>query len=501
MNKNKKFLCVSTFIGSMLLMPLGISNASVVLESEIKITDNALHFDGNKVARHAEDNGTENYDYFFGPQISAHGDSIKTYKDYVFMTWYKGGKQNRQVMLSRYNTKTGSIKTIEFPHQHTGFLNQPHIGESHNTIAVAISPIDGTIHMLYDMHAYGKNRPEDGSLSNDYFRYSYSVTGAADVSDEEFALDKFVKDTSHVSEGPHDYKHLSLTGSIDYANYSGLTYPTFFTNVDGTILVYMRKGGNNNGGYVFAHYDADNGKWTEWKQFNVLNAKSHGNDYNWGLYGSMKYVNDKLRVGFQQRAKRDDKFIYQNGVYYGYSDNPSGDGDWKNHYGKSMTFPLVNSDELKVFEPGDYISHTEQDSVQIIHNFDWTVTEKGDIHMISLIQSRDNKRSDFELVNLHSYKPASDSEFTITSDFAGATNIHTSGENIYIIGLNQSGRPYVEKAKGGTNDFERVYEANSGKIFTHGKVHIKDGKLYYYLMESLKGTSRPLHLQIIDLDV
>ncbi|CAM4384492.1 BNR-4 repeat-containing protein [Vibrio agarivorans] len=501
MKKINNALRKNVLIGSMLLMPMGMVNASVVLESEVQITQGALHFDGKKVARFAEDNGTETYDYFFGPHISAHGDSIKKYKDYIFLTWYKGGKQNREVMLSRYNTKTGTIKTIEFPHRHTGFLGQRHIGESHNYISVAISPIDGTIHMLYDMHAYGTDRPADGSFSNDYFRYSYTVPGAADVSDDEFTLDKFIKDTSPVAEGPDDYKHLSLTGEIDYDNYSGLTYPTFFTNADGTLLVYMRKGGNNNGGYVFSHYNADESKWTEWNQFNVLDAKSHGNDYNWGLYGSMKYVNDKLRVGFQQRAKRDDKYVYQNGVFYAYSDHPSGEGNWKNHKGESMSFPLINTDEIKVFEPGDYISHTEQDSVHIVQNFDWTVTEKGDIHIISRVKSRDNKRPDFEMVHLHSYKPAGAQDFIISDDFAGATNIHTAGDDIYIIGLNKQGRPYVEKAKGGTNDFERVYEADSGKQFSHGKVHIKDGKLYYYLMERSEGTSRPLHLQVIDLDI
>ncbi|CAH0528787.1 BNR-4 repeat-containing protein [Vibrio hippocampi] len=501
MDKFKFSLCTSALLGSMLFVTAGVANATITLENEFRITDGALHFDGRRVARHAEDNGTDIYDFKFGPQISAHGDSVKTYKDYVFMTWYRGGKQDRHVMLSRLNTKTGSIQTIEFPHQHTGFLNQRHIGESHNTIAVSISPVDGTIHMLYDMHAYGKDRPVDGAFSEDYFRYSYSLPGAAEVSDEEFTLENFVKDTSPLSEGGKDYKHLTLSGKIDYDSYHGLTYPTFYTNDDGTLLVYMRKGGNNNGGYVFAHYDAEQQHWSDWKQFNVLDAKSHGNAYDWGLYGSMKYVNGKLRVGFQQRANVEDKFVYQNGVYYAYSDNPSGDGQWKNHAGKNMTFPLVNSDEIKVFEPGDYIKHTEKDSVHIVQKFDWTVTEKGDIHMISRVKSRDNKRSDFEMIHLHSYKPAGEKEFIITEDFVGASNIYTAGDDIYIIGLNKNGKPYVEKAKGGTNEFERVYESKTDKKFSHGKVHITDGKLYYYLMERTKGSSRPLYLQVIDLDL
>jgi len=57
-------------------------------------------------------------------------------------------------MLTRYNTVTGTMATIEFPHTHTGFQNKWWLGESHNTIAVGISPLNGTIHLLYDMHAY-----------------------------------------------------------------------------------------------------------------------------------------------------------------------------------------------------------------------------------------------------------------------------------------------------------------------------------------------------------
>ena len=124
-----------------MLVFTSVSYAQVVLENEIKITDLGLHFDGSKVssgATNAGDNAP--YDYFFGRTISAHGDAIKTYGHYVFMTWYRGGKNDRHVMLTRYNIITGTMATIEFPHRHTGYQNQYWIGESHNTIAIGISP-------------------------------------------------------------------------------------------------------------------------------------------------------------------------------------------------------------------------------------------------------------------------------------------------------------------------------------------------------------------------
>lgn len=491
------------FIGA-LLFATGNVGAQVTLEEQVKITDFGLHFNGKDLNFGnigTADTSTDNYDYFFGRNISAHGDAVKIYKNYVFMTWYRGGKQDRHMMLSRYNRDSGAISTIEFPHQHTGFRGDPNIGESHNTIGLAVSPNNGTIHMVFDMHAYDDNN-HSGKFKDDFFRYTYSVAGAADLPDDEFTLAAFVKDTSSVSQGPDDYKHLTMTGDLaDKGNFARLTYPKFFTNTDGTLLLYMRLGGNNNGAYVFNRYDEQNLKWSTFTKFNHNNQKSKGNPYNWGLYGNMKYVNGKLSVGFQQRSSdNNDKYLYQNGVYYAYSDHPEGFGDWKNHKGESITYPLVDSDEIKIYEPGDYITHQEANSVYIVGDFDWTVTNNGDIHTISKVRSTDRNRADYEQVYIHAYKPNGAEEFIVTTDFTGASSIYTSGENIYIIGLS-NGYPYVEKAQGGTNDFVRVYEVTEGTRFDHGTIHIQDGKVYYYLMERASGAAMPLHLQIINLNI
>ncbi|WP_233269935.1 BNR-4 repeat-containing protein [Polaribacter sp. L3A8] len=469
-------------------------NAQVILEKEVKISDIALHFDGVKVGDGATNTGVNApFDYFYGRNISAHGDCIKTYGKYVFMTWYRGGKADRHVMLTRYNTETGTMATIEFPHTHTGFNNQWWIGESHNTIGIGISPIDGTIHLLYDMHAYHRTRPSDGSLAKDYFRYSYSKKNIVSVSDAEFTLSQFEQN----NEG--GYKHLSLNGGEDYSNFQGLTYPQFFVNDSGDLFMYMREGGNNNGAYKFSKYTASTSTWSSFTHFNVLNAKNKGGDVNWGLYGNMKYINGKIRVGFQRRANKDDKYQYQNGVYYAYSDNQSGADSWKNHKGTEFNLPLIDADFAKVMEPGDYVQTTQKDKVYIVQGFDWTVTDKGDVHIIS--QVKDNE---FNVTKyLHTYKPAgaNDSdEFTTSEDFAGGSSIYTFGDDVYIIGLT-GGRVYVEKAKGGTNNFTRVYQATSGKVFDHGRVHIADGKLYYYLMERKTGNAQPIYLQIIDLGI
>ncbi|XCF05439.1 BNR-4 repeat-containing protein [Tamlana crocina] len=471
------------------------SRAQVVLENEIKITNFGLHFDGSKVNGGASNTGDNApYDYFFGRNISAHGDAVKSFGNYVFLTWYRGGKADRHLMLSRYNKVTGVVATIEFPHRHTGYQNQYWIGESHNTCAVGISPKDGTIHMLYDMHAYSASRPSNGSLANDYFRYSYSVPNAATVSDNEFTLGLFVKDNG--VDG--DYKHLRTPGSVAQSEFVALTYPSFFLNDQGDLLFFMREGGNNNGMYKFSKYDATSGTWGDFIDFNRLNAKSQpGITYNWGLYGDIKYVNGKIRIGFQRRlSNNDDKYQYQNGIYYAYSDDPSGATGWKNYKGESFALPLNDADFIKVMEPGDYVATTQTSKVHIVGDFDWTVTANGDVHFISRVKDNENNVTKY----LHTYQPSGEGDFITSEDFSGGSALYTSGNDVYMIGL-QNGRVFVEKTEGGTNNFTRIYEATSGKTFDHGVVHIDDGKVYYYLMENKTGNAQPLYLQIIDLDI
>ena len=463
--------------------------AQVTLEKEIKITDLAMYFDGERVALSTTANSSTGYDYVYGPALTPHGDCIKVFRDFVFLTWYRGGKKDRHVMLTRYNQKTGVQKTIEFPHQHTGYNGRWWIGETHNTIAVGISPKDGTIHMVYDMHRNGRV----AAFANDYLRYSYTTPNAATVPDDEFTIDLFVQSPNN------NYKHLQFPGITDDNTTKLLTYPAFFTNDEGDLFMKNRFGFSENGKFIFAKYDGND--WEGYTDFNRTSASNHGSPYNWGLYGDIKYLNGKIRIGFQQRANvRNDKYQYQNGFYYAYSDDPSGLTQWKDHEGTGFTRPLSVSDKIKISEPGDLVETTALNKVHMVSGFDWTVTENEDVHFIGRVKDNENNVTKY----VHTYKPAGATDFITSTDFSGAETLYSAGDNVYIIGLNASGRPFVEQAPGGTNLFTRVYEATSGKRFRKGQVYISDGKLYYYLLEnnaSDNDDTQPTYLQIIDLNI
>ncbi|EWH10527.1 hypothetical protein DS2_07833 [Catenovulum agarivorans DS-2] len=493
---------------SLLGLSTANSFAAVTLETDIKVTDQGLYFDGEKKsvtqARNSSYVEGQKMDYAYGRSIVPHGDAIKVYKDYVFMTWYRGGILDRHMMLTRYNMKTGKKVDIEFPHQHTGFEGRWWIGETHNVISVAISPKDETIHLLFDMHAYtpGKDTGGNGSFKNDYFRYAYSVEGAATVADDDFTLAQFVKDTSATSEGANDYNHVTMTGIRNDAAFGRLSYPNFFQNDQGDLFLHMRQGSSHDGRIVFNKYEPEQKKWGSFKSLNVLGAGNKGDVKNWSIYGIIKYQDGKIRVGFQRRLNRPDKFYANEGMYYAYSDDPTGATDWKNYQGESIDIPFVAPDDALVFDQSTLIPHaTDKDQVSITGGFDWAVTDNGDVHMIGRVSERVNNKN-VQTIYSHHYQVGGKGEFIHKTDFPNAAEIYAAGNNIYIIGL-EDGRPFIEQAKGGTNDFTRVYHAPTDSMkFQKGVVYIHQGKVYYYLLKAGgTGDSRTTHLQVIDLDI
>lgn len=471
---------------AILLLVSSMSSAQVVLEKEVKISDQVMFFDGKKVdVKNLPANSDAGYDYAYGNALTPHGDCVTSFGDFVFLTWYRGGKEDRHVMLTRYNVKTGVSKTIEFPHQHTGYNGKWWIGETHNTIAVGVCPKDSTIHMIYDMHRNGNV----AAFAEDYLRYSYSKDGAATVADDAFTLDLFVNSTAG------NYKHLAFQGIDDVNTTKLLTYPAFFTNDEGDLFMKMRFGYSENGKFLFAKFDGD--KWDGYTDFNRMQASSHGSAYNWGLYGDIKYLNGKIRVGFQQRANiKTDKYQYQNGIYYAYSNDPSGLTGWYNHKEEAFARPIAESDKIKIAEPGDFVQTTQTNQVYIVSGFDWTVTENDDVHFVSKVRDDQYKVTK----TLHTYRKAGDIEFT-TEEYSAGDALFASGDNVYVIGL-KSGRVNIVKTKGGTNNFQEVYQHTSGPTFDKGVVYVNEGKLYYYLKESGgSGDERTTYLQIFDLGI
>lgn len=466
----------STVIMLTLLIIAVDVKAQVSREFELKVSDSGLYFNGEqrKSDFHIDNPG---FEYYFGRRITPHGDCIKKYGDFLFLTWYLGGEENRNVMLTRLHIPSQTLETIKFEHTHVGYRHQyPHIGDSHNTIAVGICPLDSTVHLLYDMHSYSKLHYPDS-----YFNYQASFNGAANAPVGSFTRDLFKPRQTY------------LNPAYDY---SDITYPNFFLNDDNELFVWFREGGHNNGMYKFARYT--DGVWGPFTNFNSLNAVSYGNPYNWGLYGDLKYINGKLRVGFVKRMSyNDDKYVYNNGFHYGYTNDPSGKTEWFNHKDEGFSLPVINPEELFFYEPGDVVTQGGANSVSISSGPDFTVTDEEAVHFIV-----NNVRSmvDGKSKNVHAYKKAGVSEFTISTNFPGGNLYAVDGNQVYLMSSNNN-RPEIYRAEGGTNKWEKLYTETAGIAMEHSNVLIADGKLFVYAMQKSSGDARPLYIQMYDLGI
>jgi len=479
--RNLKTILLTKAISKYLFILLGLtilneSRAQIQREFEIQVSDSGLYFNGEqRTSNLLIDN--PGFEYYFGRRITPHGDCIKKYGDFLFLTWYFGGEENKNVMLSRLHIPTQTLETIKFPHTHVGYQHKyPHIGDSHNTIAVGICPLDSTVHLLYDMHSYSKV-----SFPDTYFNYQASLKGAANAPLGSFNIDLFMPRQSYLNQA---------------YNYSDITYPNFFLNSDNELFVWFREGGNNNGMYKFAKYDGN--AWGPFTNFNSLNASNNGSAYNWGLYGPMKYINGKLRVGFLKRMSyNDDKYVYNNGFHYAYSNDPAGKTDWYNYSGEEFSLPLVKPEKIFFYEPGDVVTQGGANSVYIASGADFTVTDEEAVHFIT-----NNVRSnvDGKSKNVHAFKKAADAEFTISTDFPGGDLFALEGNQVYLISMNNN-RPEIYKADGGSNNWTKIYTVSNGILIEHADVLIADGKMFVYAMQKATGDARPIYIQMYDLDI
>ncbi len=539
-NKSKFKIVLYYMIVALVSLQSSIGQ-TVTKEKLIKISTNGLYFDGVKVDDEADVIPENNirrgvdrdpYHYWFGTQMVADGDCITAYNGFVFMAWYKGDKNNRYIQVSRYNPKTGKTKTFQLNWQHTGFRGNHNIGESHNTIAIGISPKDKTMHLLYDMHAYSAltrdRRNNKGEIvekanpgffkkrgeklipvANRYFRYSFSLKDVTKISDNDWTQGNVLERAVNNNE-IGNYTHNSLNGRNNPEQYEKLTYPKFFLNENNDLFFQMRAGGNTNGSIRFYKYNAARKSWGNFKQFNVMDAKkSKAIDApkdNWGLYGDVKFLNGKISVGFQRRSgNEEDKYSYQDGFYLAISKNADGT-QWQTVERKSVPSPVVNPDSLKIHDPEELLKKggpIKTNSITMSGPNDFTITERGDIHMIArVVGSYGYKNPENETIYAHSYKPVGKG-WKHEKLASPAERIFTFGNDIYTVGLNNSRKISIQKSVGGTNNFEMVYEeGKDDKSYRNGTARIIDGKVYYYAMaidNKMSGSRQPLYLNIIDL--
>ena len=449
----------------------------VNLDVSTKVADDGLYFAG-----------TKDVNYRFGPRITPHGDCVDVVNGYAFVTWYKGGMDKRNLMLSRknLNVPNSSWVSIEFPHQHVGqngeLLNGTGIrGDSHNTAAIGVSTIDNTIHIIYDMHAYRAS-----SLPNHFFNYSVSLANKAFVPDNEFTIDIFNPKRNYLKSG---------------RNYERLTYPMIHRADDGSLIARFRQGGSGNGDILLAHYNGSS--WSNNWLFHegTLSAPNTNN-----MYGGERFLHGKFYSGFSIRYSTNNSsstsngYMLNSGLYYAYTNGipKNSTVPWYDVNDVAISLPIKNNinpnlDPVQFAQPGD--DYGTASMPRSSSDPAWTVTENGAIHFVQRVDNR----------NVHYYKLAADANFSSNADGL-IPNPQTRGEvysykkHVFMVEL-LGGKVNVKSTPEGKNDWKIVYASTETINFAHFDAFVDDNKLYVYLMKNTGnntpgvGDKRPLYFK------
>ena len=436
--------------------------------------------------------GERNVNYRFGKRITPHGDCVDVVNGYAFVTWYKGGMDKRNLMLSRKNLTVENAPwvTIQFPHQHVGqsgelFKGTGIRGDSHNTAAIGISTIDNTIHIIYDMHAYSKS-----ALPTVFFNYSVSKKDMAFVPDNEFTLEIFNAKRTYLKNGQ---------------NYERLTYPMIHRADDGSLIARYRKGGSGNGDILLAHYDG-----TSWSNNWIYHEGTLALPNRNNMYGGERFLNGKFYAGFSIRYSTNNNtstsngYMLNSGLYYAYTNGiPKNQAtQWFNVNDNPIALPIKNninpnSDPVQIAQPGDDLGtatfpRSSSDPA-------WTVTENGAIHFVQRVDNR----------NVHYYKKATEANFS--KNVGGLIpNPDTRGEiysyknHVFMVEL-INGKINIKTTLEGENNWQVIYTGQENISFNHFDAFVNNGKLYVYLMEDTGnntvgvGDKRPLYFQEFNL--
>jgi len=151
-------------------------------------------------------------------------DGIFTYGGHQYVAWYRA---DRRAVISRRALPKGEWESIELDY----FL---YSDDSHNTIAMAVTPSDGRIHLAFPTHANA-------------LRYTRSLPGLAD-GELPWSSRSFERTRGFLPGAPEAPP--------------SFTYPQF-EMAEGRMLLTYRDGGSNNGRQVLLRYDDNaDGTWS-----------------------------------------------------------------------------------------------------------------------------------------------------------------------------------------------------------------------------------------------
>lgn len=423
---------------------------------ESTITKEGLHFwypNGKKA-------------FHYASSISPRGDCFTVVNGYIFFGWYRGGMKNRDLMISRKKIGSGKWVNVKLPHKNTLIGANKDWGDTHRTISVGVSKIDGTVHIFYDHH-------------NEALNYIVSKKDIAFGPDKDFKTSNFEKTRENLAPGEK----------------VRITYPKITQNEEGEVILNYRKGAAVGGGEIVHVYDGK--QWSKAKQISDgrpdLNGNPNGtlaknpNRVGWNYaYGVPYYNNNEVYYAFSVRwAEKKSQNILNEGVYLAKT-GPKFSDEWEDLKGKKHKLPIVDYSPFLVANPPSNGGKGASGGTNIV------VSEKGDVHITY------NGRGKGTKYQYTFSRKAGDKEFT-RHDGVMRTGLASNGR-FYTVGANNEGVITVSSGEPGNMNYRKDFTYKSGKKFKARSVYLNDGNLVMIASENKASDKVDLYAYVFKIE-
>ena len=252
----KNFLFLTLFVITCCL-PSQVSAQVTFLENS-KITEEAFYFWKADDAK----------PYHYGASINPHGNCMKVSNGFVFYTWYRGGWADRTLMVSRKKIGEGTWVHVALPAKLSLVGGK---GDTHLTTNIGVSPIDGTVHLMFDHH-------------NEDLNYIMSKKNIAFGPDSDFIAANFLPQQDYLILGK---------------KVTSVTYPDLFNNDKGEMYFERRLGSAVGGDIIMTYYDGNT-----WSPETTI-IRGRGAQVSQGerhfAYGTAHFINGKFYYSYSPR--------------------------------------------------------------------------------------------------------------------------------------------------------------------------------------------------------
>lgn len=385
--------------------------------------------------------------FHYGQSINPHGNCVKVANGYVFYTWYRGGWNDRALMVSRKKIGEGDWVHVELPAKLSLVGGK---GDTHLTTNIGICPIDGTVHLMFDHH-------------NEDLNYIRSKKNIAFGPDSSFTAANFLPQQDYLIPGK---------------KVTSVTYPDLFNNDLGEMYFERRLGSAVGGDIIMTYYDGNS--WSE----EVTIIRGRGNEVTQGergfSYGSAYFLNGKFYYAYSPRWAESPTRLNE-GVYVMELGSRMNDKATTID-GKSYDLPIIDHSPFLIADP-----RSAPDNAGWAGGPQLAISPKNDVYMYIKPKG----------TNPYNYLK-SQNETAFTEDRNKGSLGIFYGNRMYKFNLT-GGNFIVTSALAGTYNWREDYRVNVGINDKKSITVMDDGTIVVIFSEAVNSDKVPIHCFVFQI--